>query len=480
MLSVLFTRKMWNKGQCLLVLLPALVFAIPYGSKVDELYSNDDYDKEYENGGDKEEVAVMGTPEFVSEPKKAMVNEGDTLRLPCIVDRLEGFVLLWKKNTDIITVGSQIINKADSRIKLEEEQNGNYLVISLAEEADGGEYVCQISAYKPTELKHSVEIRVEPVIKLTPESGLLTVKEGDSATLQCDITAGNPTPEIIWRRRERMMPNGEEEIAGSIISFNQVNRHHSGHYICSADNGFGPQAVTAEIKLDVQHKPTVEQEQTFIHTGAGDQTEVVCVVHASPHAKVTWLHNGQPIDTGNSLVNQRGNKHTLMLVDINEESFGKYTCKAKNELGEDERTTEISGKAHEATIKSESQSSHASQYKLEWTAKSKSPITVFKIQYKLKNDATWKESEVAASSLEDNFYVGHHEFKNLKSAAIYEVRIASENQFGYNSYGKEFEFATKGAVYPVQSQSVSSAPSSLWKSSALVVVSVLTLFVAMA
>ena len=69
-------------------------------------------DNQYENGnGEKEEVAVMGTPEFVSEPKKAMVNEGDTLRLPCIVDRLEGFVLLWKKNSDIITVGSQIINK---------------------------------------------------------------------------------------------------------------------------------------------------------------------------------------------------------------------------------------------------------------------------------------------------------------------------------------------------------------------------------
>jgi len=316
-------------------------------------------------------------------------------------------------------------------------------------------------------------------IRLTPESGLLTVKEGDSATLQCDITAGNPTPEIIWRRRERMMPNGEEEIAGSVISFDGVNRHHSGHYICSADNGFGPQPVTAEIKLDVQHKPTVEQEQTFIHTGAGDQTEVVCVVHASPHAKVTWLHDGQPIDQGNSLINKRGNKHTLMLVDINEESFGKYTCKATNDLGEDQRTTEISGNAHEAIIKSEAKSDHASQYKLEWNAKSKSPITEFKVQYKKKNGATWTDMVVAASSLEDDYYQGHYEFKNLQSAAIYEVRIASSNQFGYNDFGKIFSFATKGAVYPVQSQSVSSATSFL-KSSALVVTSVLTLFVAMA
>ena len=34
-----------------------------------------------------------------------------TTRLPCIVDRLEGFVMLWKKNGEIITVASQIIDK---------------------------------------------------------------------------------------------------------------------------------------------------------------------------------------------------------------------------------------------------------------------------------------------------------------------------------------------------------------------------------
>ena len=31
--------------------------------------------------------------------------------MPCIVDRLEGFVMLWKKNGEIITVASQIIDK---------------------------------------------------------------------------------------------------------------------------------------------------------------------------------------------------------------------------------------------------------------------------------------------------------------------------------------------------------------------------------
>ena len=57
------------------------------------------------------EKEVMATPKFISSPQSVLVNEGDTIRLPCMVDRLEGFVTLWKKNKDIITVTSQIINK---------------------------------------------------------------------------------------------------------------------------------------------------------------------------------------------------------------------------------------------------------------------------------------------------------------------------------------------------------------------------------
>ena len=40
-----------------------------------------------------------------------------------------------------------------------QEADGASLVISLAEEKDEGKYVCQISTYKPTEIKHTVKIR---------------------------------------------------------------------------------------------------------------------------------------------------------------------------------------------------------------------------------------------------------------------------------------------------------------------------------
>ena len=35
------------------------------------------------------------------------------------------------------------------------------------------------------------------------------------------------------------MPDGQTEIEGETLSFANVNRHHSGRYQCTADNGYG-------------------------------------------------------------------------------------------------------------------------------------------------------------------------------------------------------------------------------------------------
>ena len=64
-----------------------------------------------------------------------------------------------------MAVGDQMVVKNDPRIQLIRETNenggviGNTLVISLAEETDAGDYTCQVSTFKPVEIKHSVKIR---------------------------------------------------------------------------------------------------------------------------------------------------------------------------------------------------------------------------------------------------------------------------------------------------------------------------------
>ena len=141
-----------------ILLLPGLPFVedtdYDYEAANSDISEEDTAEGTVINKGSEKEV--MATPKFISAPLSVLVNEGDTVRLPCMVDRLEGFVMLWKKNNDIITVASQIIDK---RVRLDEEKNGNHLIIGQATPEDSGAYTCQISAYKPTEITHNVIIR---------------------------------------------------------------------------------------------------------------------------------------------------------------------------------------------------------------------------------------------------------------------------------------------------------------------------------
>ena len=71
----------------------------------------------------------------------------------------------------------------------------------------------------------------------------------------------------------------------------------------------------------------------------------MCTVHSSPRAKVTWTKDGQTLETDSPKIvfNQEANKHSLILKKINVDTFGKYTCEAKNEFGMDRSSIEVSG-----------------------------------------------------------------------------------------------------------------------------------------
>ena len=71
---------------------------------------------------------------------------------------IENLLIIWKRGRRIITLGEKPYEDDDSRVEVEKTEHGFTLVIRLSEEKDAGEYVCQVSASKPVELKHEVKI----------------------------------------------------------------------------------------------------------------------------------------------------------------------------------------------------------------------------------------------------------------------------------------------------------------------------------
>ena len=80
------------------------------------------------------------------------------------------------------------------------------------------------------------------------------------------VTICLATPLQRWRRKEKKLPTGEEEIVGTTMTFSQVTRQHAGYYLCMADNGFGPSPVQKEVRLQVHCEEYLSNNHTgFIH-----------------------------------------------------------------------------------------------------------------------------------------------------------------------------------------------------------------------
>jgi len=340
-------KRTWFLLVWTVVLSPLLhVSGAPYDSPND-LYDTN-YEYEFGDSQVREEVFITKTPQFVSPPLHLEVNEGQTVRLPCLVDRLEGFVLLWRKNNRIIAVGQQILDKSGPRVMLEHKENGNNLVITNAEHTDEAEYICSVSTYKKTEIRHNVQVRVTPVITTSPQ-GQVTVQEGHSTSLSCHILSGRPIPTLRWRHCEGgQLPSGDKETLSDVMKFDSVTKDDSGCYVCEADNSDTETSVTSKVTLVVEHVPTVHIEKSENFT---EEITVTCHVESQPTAIVTWFKDEEALEEeeGRVIINTSGRENTLRIVDLVDEDSGNYTCVAVNKLGQMQASVLIPGEMLDAT-----------------------------------------------------------------------------------------------------------------------------------
>ena len=91
--------------------------------------------------------------------------------------------------------------------------------------------------------------------------------------------------------------------------------------------------------------PEIDVEHPIVHTGTGTKSELTCIVHAHPHADVTWHKNDKIINEKKDkrrFLNQKTHR-TLVIEHTQESDFGQYTCTAKNPLGRANKTIELTG-----------------------------------------------------------------------------------------------------------------------------------------
>lgn len=110
-----------------------------------------------------------------------------------------------------------------------------------------------------------------------------------------------------------------------------------------------PQWNKSNIKERVQFvfvdAPEIETKGKWVHTGLGVESQLMCNVHAHPHAKVTWMKDEKEVIPKKGSIEIKGNKtrHILEILHTEKEHLGNYTCIAQNKLGRAEKTISLTG-----------------------------------------------------------------------------------------------------------------------------------------
>jgi len=428
--------------------------------------SDDEYDENYKSDNGYDEKAISVDPNIITQGNTYTVDKGMTIRLPCYVDKFPrgSYTIMWRKvDSDpnkYLSVGTntygndriniEVVNDEDIGSQNTEEASvthrGSTLSIPLAKAEDEGQYVCIVprSTGDIREIKHTVSIRDPPTIIKDPSNGHLPVLKGDSVTMSC-YGEGRPKPTIKWQRLGKRLPDGKTEIEGETLSFVNVNRHHSGRYQCTADNGYGKPA-TQEIMLQVDYSPEVEATEIFVHAKTGENNvELICNVHAHPNSVVKWFKNKMELSDETAQLRKNGNRHVLNIPRLAEADFGNYTCRATNKFGTAQRILEISGKAGFAKFTSTPKGTEPTSFVLEWTSKSHTDITKFELKWREHGETSWRSETIKPIRKNAYEWIGKHAIQGLKPASRFEATIAAENTEDWSRHSPTYHFSTFGA-----------------------------------
>ncbi len=95
----------------------------------------------------------------------------------------------------------------------------------------------------------------------------------------------------------------------------------------------------------------MQAESPAVHAGVGYQVELVCVVYSEPAADVLWYKDTMLLDSnGRRYMQQKGNRHTLLIRAVEDQDFGNYSCSATNMLGKARAYIKVQGESSNQNI----------------------------------------------------------------------------------------------------------------------------------
>ncbi|XP_038066039.1 cell adhesion molecule 3-like isoform X2 [Patiria miniata] len=343
-----------------------------------------------------------GMPWFNSMDAQVILSKfvGDTATLKCTVEDKGNRDVAWLRtepHSNIIFTRDEMYD-SDPRYKIDTDNNRTFhLRIERLTRADNGTYACTVNTKPVISWNVTLQIvapaTVTDIVQMSQgvsDSGKRTFffNESDTVELKCNGD-GSPQARLAW-----IGPAGDQ-VGNSTLRIDGIQRSQYGEYRCEADNGFNDIPDARLVTLKVNYKPEIRVYQTDIEIrkAVGEYVKMLCRADASPRATYTWRKDGVLVPPASRINNRQT---ILVIVSIQPEHYGVYTCEATNLLGTSRANITLNGKPLPPIIVSDPVGTRRHIFKLMWQHQSKQPpnypgtipVTYYKILYR----GWWRQS----------------------------------------------------------------------------------------
>ncbi|XP_042244412.1 MAM domain-containing glycosylphosphatidylinositol anchor protein 2 [Thunnus maccoyii] len=291
---------------------------------------------------------VITVHQSVGETKEQFYFER-TVFLRCVANSNPPVHYTWRRGREVLTQGSDsgveiyepFFTQGETKIlklkNLRPQDYANYTCISSVRNVCGiGDKNAHFSLNNRT---------APPSIKLLLEDPLV-VNPGETITLVCVASAGDPPPILKWLR-----PGGEElpkrsVVNGGTLTIPAVTVDDGGAYSCMASNNVGnPAKKSTNILVRGLRKGrfwiTPDPYHNDDNIQIGREVKISCQVEATPPEELqfSWLKNGRPLRSSERMVITHTDTDVspgttnLDIIDLKFTDFGTYTCVASLKNG---------------------------------------------------------------------------------------------------------------------------------------------------
>ncbi|GMT05475.1 hypothetical protein PENTCL1PPCAC_27649, partial [Pristionchus entomophagus] len=220
----------------------------------------------------------------------------------------------------------------------------NDLIIRDPADTDDGQYECRATSaagvasdFATAKVAKAPSVRIEQSKKM--------IGRGDNLTLECIVESGEPAPTILWFRNNREVMHSSHEyvrIDGNRLHISGAQDADAGSYSCVAENMAGRDIEV--VKVQVGSIPSIVPSPEISRIGIERQGNIPCRAIGHPPPKVSWKRDG--VDIADLDDETRGRYQitvdgSLLINNATLEDQTRFTCVAKNDYGEQARTTTV-------------------------------------------------------------------------------------------------------------------------------------------